>query len=94
MRLLFAGCSLLAMGAVALAHQSPKGWEYPYECCHDKDCEQVHLQSDKTGDYVVTKDGRRWNIHPKQETRPSLDQDYHICIYANQIRCWFVPAGA
>ena len=74
----------------ALAHDTGKGWSYPFECCHDMDCAEIsgdRVKTDANG-YVI--DGR---FHVTQsETRISPDGHYHACFpNPDTLRCFFAP---
>jgi len=79
--------------SAATAHHAPKGWEYDYDCCHDKDCAPVQAQHDELGDYAIDSNGMKWYFRDAQSIRPSQDSDYHICVYAGKLRCAYIPSG-
>src|SRR5262245_7610584 len=89
---------LLVLGMVitmhehAYAHEWYSGERNPVtdvDCCGGKDCAPIaasRVQHNSWG-YII--DGR-WFIQ-QEETSPSKDQDYHICISGGELRCFFYP---
>ena len=75
---------------VALGHEAKKGWEYPWECCHDLDCSEISPERVKpvAGGYMV--DGR---FHVLQkDVRVSPDGVYHACFpQPDNLKCFFAP---
>lgn len=79
------GCSILlvmAMDYRLFAHEAMSGWQYPNDCCSDKDCaeypaENVKIEGDgfrlKEGEYIA-----------RTKARVSPDGRYHICRYQNR----------
>lgn len=80
---------LIAAG-IARAHTAPKGWDYPWECCHDHDCAEIvdsRVRTSPTG-YVI--DGRF--IVPQSQVRQSPDGKYHACFpNPDRLQCFFAP---
>lgn len=98
------GAALLAFAMVqavpthAVAHMAtptsaqPLGWEYPYDCCSDKDCQPIPVTAiTETGTRVIvrlrksehkmlTKDVTFELTHTDPRIRPSLDGEWHACI--------------
>lgn len=74
----------------ALAHFAPKGWEYPWECCHDHDCAEIadsRVHTSPSG-YVVDEHF----VIPQSEVRQSPDGKYHACFpRPDKLRCFFAP---
>lgn len=66
---------------------------YDYDCCSDQDCEPVKIQTDSNGNYAIIKNGQKWYIDKPRLIRPSQDDQYHVCIYMNQVYCLYVPTG-
>lgn len=66
---------------------------YDTDCCGGNDCEAVHIRTDNRGDYAILKNGAKWYIINPRSVRPSKDDDYHICIHQNQVRCLYIPTG-
>ncbi|MHB2170133.1 hypothetical protein [Alsobacter sp. R-9] len=80
MRILIA---LLAMTGSAAAHS----W-YDQTCCSDQDCHPIQayeVQATPLGYKVYG------TVVPYGNARISLDRDYHICVYAGQVRCFYAP---
>lgn len=91
--------ALLAFFAIFLlvnpagAHEADKGWSYPWECCHDKDCAEISGSRVKpvAGGYVI--DGR-FNIAQK-DVRVSPDGRYHACFpKPDKMQCFFAPPNS
>lgn len=74
----------------ALAHTAPKGWEYPWECCHNQDCAEiadsrVHTSSEG---YVID----NHFVVPASKVRQSPDGHYHACfLNPEKLECFFAP---
>lgn len=88
---LLGGLALSLFVLPAPAHQAASGWQYPMECCHDRDCAPVaaddvmefhdHFALMNTGEAVSRSAARR-----------SGDGGYHICRAPNgAILCFFYP---
>ncbi len=75
--------ALLAMTGTAAAH----GW-YDTSCCSDQDCHPIQS-------YEVQLTPSGYKVHgtivPYTAAKKSLDRDYHVCIYAGQVRCFYAP---
>ena len=81
----------------ASAHEAPKGWNYPWACCANQDCQQVSAKaiSERPNGYVVAATGE---VIPYQDKRvkDSPDGEYHWCAHPSGIDaghtiCLFVP---
>lgn len=78
----------------AKAHDAGKGWSYPWECCSDRDCEQISETRVRPvqGGYLV--DGK---FHvPQAEVRHSPDGRFHACFpKPDVLKCfWAPPSGS
>lgn len=82
------------------AHEAPKGWNYPWACCSNRDCQQV--SSGKASFLSEEPDGYRINstgeVVPYRDKRvkDSPDGEYHWCAHpsgldAGHTICLFVP---
>lgn len=82
--------TLFLLTGTARAHDTGKGWSYPWECCHDQDCAEISESRVKpeAGGYLV--DGR---FHVSQpEVRYLPDGRYHACFpNPDTLRCFFAP---
>lgn len=78
---------LLLLVGPALAHDAPSGWQYPTECCSDRDCKQIScvkleamIQSGQVPASIIRKSG---------------DTDCHLCqqpfASTNKYYCAFRP---
>lgn len=68
---------------------------YDRYCCQDKDCGPA-LSADygDSGLMIETSPGQ-WLAVPKGMTlRPSVDQNWHVCIMHGTVRCVYAPAGS
>jgi hypothetical protein len=75
------GAVILATTVVAVkSHQAGKGWDYPWECCSDRDCWQMTTLTEPEPTPTPTgwklRDG---TIVPFAQVRPSPDGDWHVC---------------
>lgn len=66
---------------------------YDSDCCGENDCEPVKIEVDSGGNYAILKNGTKWYIINPRSVRPSQDDNYHVCIYQNQVWCLYVPTG-
>lgn len=89
--------ALMAGSQHAVGHS----W-FPWECCSDRDCQMVEAKS-------ITRDDTSWLLPngervPFENTRESLDENFHWCRYTNGARdpiirpsgkapCFFAPKG-
>ena len=77
---LFLALALMAGAPDARAHS----W-YPYDCCSDRDCWPMGVDSDaKEPDPTVVPGGYRTHdsvFVAQRDTRPSRDGRYHVCRY-------------
>lgn len=74
----------------ARAHESMAGWQYPWECCHDKDCAEISKDRVRptVGGYVI--DGRFQILQSNVRTSP--DGRYHACFpRPDDLKCFFAP---
>lgn len=74
----------------ALAHTAPKGWDYPWECCHDHDCAEIadNRVTTSPAGYVI--DGK-FTV-PQSQVRQSPDGKYHACFpNPERLQCFFAP---
>lgn len=83
---------MIVVGIVAFAnaHDTGKGWSYPWECCSDRDCEEISAARVRPmqGGYLV--DGR-FNV-PQAEVRHSPDGRYHACFpKPDVLKCFWAP---
>ena len=85
---------LIIAVAPALAHDTGKGWAYPWECCSDKDCEEISETRAKPvqGGYLI--DGK--HHVPQSQVRHSPDGRYHACFpQPDVLKCfWAPPSGS
>lgn len=83
--------ALIVLTVATLAHNAASGWQYPMECCHDRDCAALadsdvtempdHFALMNTGETV-----------PRIVARRSGDGGYHICRDpSGKILCFFYP---
>lgn len=74
----------------ALAHDTGKGWAYPWECCADHDCAEISEDRVRTGPQGYVIDGRF--IVPPAEVRQSPDGRYHACFPTpDKLKCFWAP---
>jgi hypothetical protein len=78
----------------ARAHDTGKGWSYPWECCADNDCAAIAADRVRPapGGYII--DGK---FHVAQaEVRHSPDGAYHACFpKPDVLKCfWAPPSGS
>lgn len=84
--------ALLGPVAGAFAHY----W-YPAECCNDQDCFKVHkIEHLADGSMIMHAGHFTVIVPPGFQTRKSLDNDSHVCVYRNVLgrylpRCVFMP---
>jgi hypothetical protein len=86
-----------AFTLTAAAHEAPTGWNYPWACCSNQDCQEVGdtAISERPEGYVVAQTGE---IIPYRDKRvkDSPDGEYHWCAHkagldAGHTICLFVP---
>ena len=92
--------ALLPVSMLALpagAHEAPKGWRYPWECCSRMDCQMVEARaiSERPEGYVINSTGEVVAYADKR-VRNSPDGEYHWCAHqagldAGHTICLFVP---
>ncbi len=69
--------------APGYAHHAPKGWEYDYDCCSDRDCTHVDPTAieEVSGGWIIRASGvfvkQGSTTYPKHKW--SKDMDYHVC---------------
>ncbi len=80
--------ALLAMAMLAVTTAASAHSWYDQGCCSDQDCHPIPPDQ-----VQMTPAGYRVNgtVVPYSSARPSLDRDFHICIYAGQVRCLYAP---
>lgn len=82
--------AMLCGAVTAQAHDTGKGWSYPWACCADHDCAEISESRVKpeAGGYLI--DGR---FHvPQAEVRFSPDGRYHACFpKPDNLKCFFAP---
>lgn len=66
---------------------------YDPECCGENDCEPVRIRTDENGNFAILKNGQKWYVDKPKSIRPSKDDNYHVCIFMNQVWCFYVPSG-
>lgn len=71
---------LLAMAyGLTQAHEAMSGWQYPADCCSDRDCHEYPAENvEIRGDGFLLKSGL---YIPRTKARVSPDGHYHICEY-------------
>ncbi len=82
--------ALFGLSTYAHAHDTGKGWSYPWECCADHDCTEISADRVKPtpGGYIV--DGK-FTVAQK-DVRDSPDGRYHACFpKPDFMRCFFAP---
>lgn len=88
---------LLLTGTAVLAHDAG-GWQYPNECCHDKDCRPIacHAVEETSDGWVYHADGG--DIRFGKIVRVSGDGQCHGCWLPDYFkphdllgRCLFIP---
>jgi len=85
---------IIATIAQALAHTAPKGWDYPWECCHDHDCAEIADSRVTTSPAGYVIDGKF--VVPQSQVRQSPDGKYHACFpNPERLQCFFAqPVGS
>jgi hypothetical protein len=82
--------------AAAIAHESPKGWTYPYSCCSGHDCREVPAAaiSERQSGYMINGTGEVV-AYTDPRIKHSPDGVYHWCSVAGKSDgrtiCLFVP---
>lgn len=106
-----AGMALIVVAAVfgspspAYPHEAPSGWQYPYGCCHDRDCRPVdgpdathahgvRVTFSPDGGYRISTTGE--TLMPGDpRVKPSPDGEFHWCSMGGsntgRTLCLFVP---
>lgn len=86
---------LLSLPTVAFAHQAPSGWQYPLECCSDRDCMEVADTAieERPEGYIIKETGE---VIPMTDRRIRFSPDghFHWCrsLYQeHRTFCLFVP---
>ena len=81
----------------ARPHAAPSGWQYPSECCHDRDCREADPGEveEVQGGYRVAPSAT-YLPHGDDRLRPSPDGRWHVCNQTPGDRtspplCVFVP---
>jgi hypothetical protein len=84
---------LLLAAAPARAHDSGKGFDYPWECCSNRDCEEISEKRVKPvhGGYLV--DGKFFIRQAEVRQSPV---GYHACFPTPDVmKCfWAPPSGS
>lgn len=80
----------------AQAHDSPAGWAYDSECCHNRDCKPAEgTRMSVTG--LEMKVGGTWvSVPPEAMRKQSKDAQNHICIselLRGKVLCVYLSAG-
>lgn len=82
---------LIGLTLIAKAHEAPRGWTYPHECCSERDCAPINsnrVWALNTGGYVI--DGKHHVASDRVRTAP--DGIYHACFTVpGNLRCFFAP---
>lgn len=79
-----------------IAHDAPKGWTYPFQCCSGYDCREVTAKaiSERPDGYVIEGTGEVVSYRDKR-LKQSPDGQYHWCSVAGandgRTICLFVP---
>lgn len=83
---------LLLVAGIARAHTAPRGWDYPWECCHDHDCAEIADSRVRTSPAGYVIDGK-FTV-PQSQVRQSPDGKYHACFpNPERLQCFFAPAA-
>lgn len=81
---------MIVFATNAGAHQADKGWQYPWDCCSDRDCAEISETRVKPvqGGYLI--DGK-FKV-PQAEVRESPDGRYHACFpQPDVLKCFWAP---
>lgn len=88
---------VLIWAGLAMAHDAPTGWKYPFACCANYDCQEVPDASIVEGarGYEIRKTGELIPMSDKR-VRQSPDGKFHWCAHqagldAGKTICLFVP---
>lgn len=79
------------------ATDAPAHYWYPAACCNDQDCFKVHkIEHLDDGSMIMHAGHFVVVVPPGFQTRKSLDNDSHVCVYRNVLgkylpRCVFMP---
>lgn len=105
------GAAVLALGTLvvmtdARPHEAPKGWDYPWACCANQDCQQATVSlgafvgmltepRPSNPNYVINKTGEQIAPNDKR-IKNSPDGEYHWCAHRagvdiDKTICLFVP---
>jgi len=78
----FAAMSVSFLALPARAHDAPTGWKYPWACCSNMDCQEVHSNavSEKPEGYVIQSTGEVVAYTDKR-VKDSPDGEYHWCAH-------------
>ncbi len=80
----------------ASAHDAPKGWSYPYNCCSGIDCREISPMtiSERPEGYVIKGTGEVVS-YADRRVKNSPDGEFHWCSVAgandSKTICLFVP---
>ena len=90
--LIIVGTVVASLFAVrpARAHDTGKGWSYPWECCSDRDCEEISAARVRPvqGGYLI--DGK-FQV-AQADVRHSPDGRYHACFpQPDVMKCFWAP---
>lgn len=88
----------IGISVPAYGHDAPTGWSYPYSCCSNFDCREVHDASVKeTADGYVPSNGETIPYLDKR-VKDSPDGRFHLCTVGGKedgrAICLFVPPRA
>lgn len=75
--------------ALLFAHAAASGWQYPKECCSDRDCKPISctlLEEQSNGSLLDT---TTQMSYPPQTIKPSQDGQCHVCANGRPL-CVFV----
>lgn len=78
------------------AHEAPKGWSYPWNCCSNQDCREATGEVlERPEGYVIAGTGEVVPYGDKR-VKDSPDGEYHWCAHkagidAGKTICLFVP---
>lgn len=78
---------VLHASAPAFAHDSGMGWQYPADCCHDRDCKPVTCDS-----ISETRDGflQGGLTYRRDQVRATQDSKCHACAMSGRPICLFI----
>ncbi|MCR4264682.1 hypothetical protein [Nitratireductor sp. ZSWI3] len=86
----------LVLAVPVSAHEAPSGWNYPMECCSNRDCQQIPANDviERSEGYLVKPTGETLS-YTDSRLRKSPDGVYHLCAVKRVSNlhtiCLFVP---